>query len=82
MKNRKMLYFTVILFASLFALWGCPKKAEVTSVPEAQQPAAVKAEAEPKAKEDQRSVQQPQARVCSPSILISISHSSAMAPRP
>lgn len=52
MKNRKMLYFTVILFASLFALWGCPKKAEVTSVPEAQQPAAVKAEAEPKAKEE------------------------------
>ena len=26
MKNRKMLYFTVILFASLFALWGVPQE--------------------------------------------------------
>lgn len=48
MRNRKMFYLAVILSAGLFALWGCPKKAEVGSVPEAQQPAAApKAEEEP-----------------------------------
>lgn len=52
MKNKKMLYFMVILSVSLFALWGCPKKAAVTSLPEEQQPAAVKAEAAPTAREE------------------------------
>lgn len=40
MKNRSkistVLSFALILFISMFALWGCPKKAEVTAVPEAQ----------------------------------------------
>jgi peptidoglycan-associated lipoprotein len=40
MKNRSkistVLSFALILFISMFALWGCPKSAEVTAVPEAQ----------------------------------------------
>jgi peptidoglycan-associated lipoprotein len=52
MKNGKMLYFTIILFVSLFALWGCPKKAAMTAMPEERQPAAVKADAKPTAKEE------------------------------
>ena len=34
MKNRSVLYLMVIMLVSLFALWGCPKKADVSAVPE------------------------------------------------
>lgn len=34
MKSRSVLYLMVILMVSSLALWGCPKKAEVTAVPE------------------------------------------------
>lgn len=34
MKNRSALYLVFILSFSLLALWGCPKKAEVTAAPE------------------------------------------------
>jgi peptidoglycan-associated lipoprotein len=40
MKNRSkistVMSFVLILFVSMFALWGCPKSAEVTAVPEVQ----------------------------------------------
>ena len=57
MRNRSkistILSFALILLVSMFALWGCPKSADVTAVPEAQpaptvapeQPEAAKAEA-------------------------------------
>jgi peptidoglycan-associated lipoprotein len=34
MKNRSVLYLVFILSFSMLALWGCPKKAEVTAAPE------------------------------------------------
>jgi peptidoglycan-associated lipoprotein len=34
MKNRSSLFLVFILSISLLALWGCPKKAEVTTAPE------------------------------------------------
>ena len=34
MKNRSALFLVFILSISLLALWGCPKKAEVTAAPE------------------------------------------------
>jgi len=34
MKNRSALFLVFILSISMSALWGCPKKAEVTSAPE------------------------------------------------
>ncbi len=40
-KTSTMLSFVLILFVSIFALWGCPKSAEVTAVPEAQPAPAV-----------------------------------------
>jgi peptidoglycan-associated lipoprotein len=40
MRNRSkistVLSFALVLLVSMFALWGCPKSAEVTAVPEAQ----------------------------------------------
>jgi peptidoglycan-associated lipoprotein len=33
MKNKRFLLFGVIVLLSMFALWGCPKKSEVTSSP-------------------------------------------------
>jgi len=40
MKSRKLMYVPVVLLMSIFVLWGCPKKAEVTSAPEPQKEAA------------------------------------------
>jgi len=40
-KTSTVLSFVLILFVSMFALWGCPKSAEVTAVPEAQPAPAV-----------------------------------------
>ena len=40
MKRRSPLYVPIVLVLSLFVLWGCPKKAEVTSAPEPQKEAA------------------------------------------
>ncbi len=38
----------MILAAALFALWGCPKKAEVTAIPEATDAQKARAQAAPK----------------------------------
>ena len=38
MKNRHILLLGVIVLLSVFALWGCPKKAEVTTTPERRLP--------------------------------------------
>jgi peptidoglycan-associated lipoprotein len=37
MKMRKSLFLFVVILVGMFALWGCPKKADVSSAPEAQQ---------------------------------------------
>ncbi len=62
MKNRSVLYFVLILSVSIFALWGCPKKAEVTAAPEQKEvapapapapaPEAKPEEAKPEVKEE------------------------------
>ncbi len=36
MNRRSLLYLSFILLAGIVTLWGCPKKAEVTTAPEAQ----------------------------------------------
>jgi peptidoglycan-associated lipoprotein len=50
MKIRNSLLLVIIVSLSMLALWGCPKKAEVTAAPEAQKEAA------PEAKEEQKPV--------------------------
>ena len=46
MKNRSLL-FAIIVSLSVLVLWGCPKKAEVTSSPETQEAAPPVQEAPP-----------------------------------
>lgn len=36
MNRKSLLYLSFILLAGIVTLWGCPKKAEVTTAPEAQ----------------------------------------------
>ena len=36
MNNKGMLYLSFVLLVGLISLWGCPKKTEVTTTPEAQ----------------------------------------------
>ncbi len=36
MNRKSMLYLSIVLIVGSVSLWGCPKKAEVTSSPEAQ----------------------------------------------
>jgi peptidoglycan-associated lipoprotein len=36
MKSKHTLYLLVVVMAGLVSLWGCPKKAEVTTAPETQ----------------------------------------------
>ncbi len=43
MKRTSMVVFAMVLVVSLFALYGCPKKAEVSSAPEEQPKAVEKA---------------------------------------
>lgn len=43
MKKSQRFYFAVVLAAGLFALWGCPKKAEMTAAQETSAGTAVKA---------------------------------------
>ncbi|HXY61542.1 MAG TPA: hypothetical protein VEJ22_01290, partial [Nitrospirota bacterium] len=40
MMSRLRMYVPVIVLLSIFVLWGCPKKAEVTTAPEPQKEAA------------------------------------------
>ncbi len=50
--NRHRMYVPVVILLSVFALWGCPKKAEVATSPESQQetaPAVAPAKEEQKA---------------------------------
>ncbi len=44
MKTRSSLLLVIIVSISMLALWGCPKKAEVTAAPEGQKEAAPAAE--------------------------------------
>ena len=63
MKNRSMLYLSVVIVVGLFSLWGCPKKMEVSSTPESQEgavtatstPTAVPTQAAPTATPEGRS---------------------------
>jgi len=63
MKIRSSLLLVIIVSLGMLALWGCPKKAEVTAAPEAQKEAVpevkeeqkpVTEEAKPEAKEEER----------------------------
>ena len=45
MNRKKAWYGMAVLCIGMLALWGCPKKAEMTAVPEPQQEAAPAAEA-------------------------------------
>ncbi len=52
MKSRSLFFVPVILLLSMFVLWGCPKKAEVTTTQETPKEAAPEAAKEaPKAEE-------------------------------
>ncbi len=51
MKTRSSIVFVIMVTISMFALWGCPKKAEVTATPEAQKEEVAPAEAKPEAVE-------------------------------
>jgi peptidoglycan-associated lipoprotein len=59
MKYKSFIYLLVMIVVGLFTLWGCPKKAEVASAPEAQKEAvtapspapAAAPEVKPEAKE-------------------------------
>ncbi len=58
MKIRSSLLLVIIIVSiSMLALWGCPKKAEVTATPEAQK------EVTPAAQEEQKAEQKPEAAV-------------------
>lgn len=47
MKSRSIMYVMTVFMLSVFVLWGCPKKAEVTSTPQEQKETAAPKE-EPK----------------------------------
>jgi peptidoglycan-associated lipoprotein len=61
MKYKSMLYLSAMIIAGLFFLWGCPKKMEVASAPEANKeavtspstPEAAPAPAAPEAKSEE-----------------------------
>ena len=53
MKSRSFVYVMMVLILGAFTLWGCPKKAEVTSTPEPQKEAAPA----PPAKEEMKAEQ-------------------------
>jgi peptidoglycan-associated lipoprotein len=59
MKNGKELFFAVILMIGVLALWGCPKKAEMSSVPEEQ---TAPAQVEQKAPEKEEAKERAAAR--------------------
>jgi peptidoglycan-associated lipoprotein len=51
MKNRSLMNIVILLSMSVFLLWGCPKKAEVATAPEAPAaPAEVKEQPKPEEK--------------------------------
>jgi peptidoglycan-associated lipoprotein len=54
MNRKKVWYLMVVLCIGMLALWGCPKKAEISAVPEAQQEKTPAAEvtAQPGQKEE------------------------------
>lgn len=64
MKRRNVLYVPAMLLVCLFVLWGCPKKAEVTSAPETPKEEAAPAPEAPKeeAKPEAKPVEQPAAK--------------------
>ncbi len=65
MKMRMSVLFLIVFSAALISLWGCPKKAEVTSAPEPQKEETPAVEQKPEAapQEETKPVQQePQER--------------------
>lgn len=52
MKNKSVILLGTIMLLSLFVLWGCPKKTEVTATPETPQETAPVAEPAPAVKEE------------------------------
>jgi peptidoglycan-associated lipoprotein len=65
MKIRHSSLFLLLVLVSMFALWGCPKKAEVTATPEAQEEAPVAPEQavpDQKAEEARRAAEEEAAR--------------------
>ena len=67
MKLQKTWSLVLILIAGLLALWGCPKKTEVTAAPEAQQQQAQKEVAPAPAQPSPEAVPAPAVREESPS---------------
>ena len=59
MKNRRIFLIGVIVLLSLFALWGCPKKAQVTTKPET----APAAKAEPTDEQKAAAAREEEARL-------------------
>ena len=47
MKHSRLLHYTIILLASSFILWGCPKNAQITAAPEASTGTAQSSEQKP-----------------------------------
>src|SRR5512135_2161072 len=58
MRNKHFLLLGVIVLLSVFALWGCPKKSEVTTAPETPKETAPAAEPE-RAPSKEEGVQKP-----------------------
>lgn len=58
MKNRRFFLLGVIVMLSLLALWGCPKKSQVTASPESQKGAAPGADAATKELTDEQAAMQ------------------------
>jgi len=68
MKRKSTLLFIFVMMAALLVLWGCPKKAEVTTAPEAPKeeapaaPAVEEQKPEAAPKEEAKPVEAPQER--------------------
>ncbi len=88
MKHSRILHYTIILLASSFTLWGCPKNAQVTAAPEAstsETPVAAAPYAGEQREAREPEVNRPSAlpclrRACSRSSSISINRLSGMTP--
>ncbi len=59
MNIRRLFLFVLVLSASVFVLWGCPKKTEVATTPEEQAPAAVEEQKKPEAAKEEAKPAEP-----------------------
>jgi peptidoglycan-associated lipoprotein len=64
MNRKKVWYLMVVLCIGMLALWGCPKKAEISAVPETQreETPAAEATAQPEQKEEAAKSEDEEAR--------------------